>query len=109
MTAVATQSSEACRGRLDASIASPGVAEQVPCRKWSRSGSLTVESTQTGVRSRRTSSRCDHRFPGVQATRVQAVHVPALQTWSVPQAVPSVTFAVSTQTDVPVEQDVVPV
>ena len=40
---------------------------------------------------------------------VQARHAPALQTWFVPQVVPSATFVASTQTEVPVVQDVVPV
>jgi hypothetical protein len=41
---------------------------------------------------------------------VQAAHAPALQTWFVPQVVPSATFVeLSTQTDVPVAQEVVPV
>ncbi len=41
---------------------------------------------------------------------MQPTHAPALQTWSVPQVVPSAAFvALSTQTDVPVAQDVVPV
>ena len=47
---------------------------------------------------------------GTQETpAVQEVHAPALQTWFVPQVVPSATFVVaSTQTEVPVEHEVVP-
>ena len=49
-------------------------------------------------------------FAGVQATpAVQAVHVPTLHTKFVPQVVPSVTFPVSRQTEVPVPQSVRPV
>jgi len=49
-------------------------------------------------------------LPGVQAPpAVQAVHVPLLQTWLVPQAVPFGTFPVSAQTDTPVAHEVAPV
>ena len=54
-----------------------------------------------------------HGFTGVQATpAVQAAHAPALQTWSVPQVVPSASgvagVVLSTQVDVPVAQLVAP-
>jgi hypothetical protein len=51
-----------------------------------------------------------HGFVGWQLTpAVHEPHVPPLHTLLVPQDVPSATFPVSAQTDVPVEQDVIPV